>query len=162
MRNLLIAVVASLPIACGSSTQISTASSSTGLTIGPDLFAPAPGTILHAGDQITFGARYSICCGYYPVAAVEFVRDDGGELLAACPGGGVNGGGGYRGYMLTTTDPIYKFGLNHSMNAAIAGGSFQSAISASNPCPFGAFFGPINWTAATTRVDVTLNWRIAP
>src|SRR5579862_3939465 len=139
MRNLLITVVASLSVACGSSTPTSIASAPNGLSLAPALFAPAAGSVIHAGDQITFGANYSYCCGSVS-AAVEFVRDDGAELMASCTGGtGGSGSGGYRNRVLTTNDPIYKFGLGHVMNAAIAGAALDAI-----PCPFGDFSGGIN------------------
>ena len=66
------------------------------------------------------------------------------------------GTGGLSSYTTSVArgDYLYNFGVGHTMNAAIAGAAFETHLS---ECPFGSGLGsgPINWTVATQRVDVT-------
>jgi hypothetical protein len=162
--NRIAIILCVVAISCSSSTT--SPSSTAHITLTPSGFSPA-GTVLHIGDSYSFGATFSACCDQSFVLAIEFIRDDGAELLQVCaPGAKATGetDGDTRGTVpsLTSSSPLYSFGVGHTLNAAIGGGFFTSANVATNTpttCPFS---GSINWSQTKARVDVPLGWTILP
>ncbi len=116
---------------CGSSATPAAPTGTPAVTVKltPDTFAPALGTVLHLGDPVTFSAFYGVSPRSWFALAIAFVREDGMEDVEFCgTNEGTGGGGGYRGRPLQSGEPLYKFGLGHTLNAVLVGATFPSKI----------------------------------